>query len=616
MEPAGLFDGISSASSSDESNDEQVNTLNRESVKNVSRKRIGRKQKTIANKIIKQKVKSKKALEREKIVQRKNEMKQRGKEVAEHTKDLFEYDHDVMKQNLKDSKKKLLQEILNRKNKLKRKNPIVKSEVHLPVSRAVAHPMMNGKAKLLQQLKTNALQKGADDIAKMFGYANHNEQYEHLNRKRNKKQEPVDEEEALSEAIVAEREMLMQSDVGNDANVVQGTLEERSENVIPDTLEAFITAEKKIAEVDTVQVDTVQVDTAQVDIVETHTVETDTIKAKTIKADTVEVDNQEEMVSDDEKNGTGKIRNVIDSDSEHEVVQESAEKEDEKTVNKDRAAAYRAMLLQEEAKNTKSKKKTSGGFVDAEAEEEEEDNTNKIAGLGDFGFGVPKNKAMQDKLDVEEDDNASVHSQDLEGIVDDLSEDEKEEQEDVVEQRRLEEEQRDKEHVSEVMRNVRDGFGRNRKVFSAIGEARGKFTMDQLVAADGSKAEAKRLGLLESDEDSDVEKDGEKEEEEDEEAKMERMMRQRAMNEPELYLSSDEEEIEEEIEETLPTGEDGDSDEDAAIERQQVKMFSAQAKINRRLKVLVFHYLNHNFHLSDYMPFVQPKQRNFRPNNF
>jgi len=167
-------------------------------------------------------------------------------------------------------------------------------------------------------------------------------------------------------------------------------------------------------------------------------------------------------------------------------------------------------------------------------------------------------------------------------------------------------ETQDKDEVSEVMRNVREGFGRNRRAFSSglnNGEARGRFNLNDLVAADGDKHEAARLGLLESDEElsgdeskktsrkkrksnaSGSDNDEEVEEEMDEEELMEQQLRERYMNQPKIYITSSESESEGE-EENVDRPENIDeipSDEER--EQRQMKLFSAKAKINRRMQV-------------------------------
>jgi hypothetical protein len=161
-------------------------------------------------------------------------------------------------------------------------------------------------------------------------------------------------------------------------------------------------------------------------------------------------------------------------------------------------------------------------------------------------------------------------------------------------------EAQDTAQVKEVMRNVREGFGRNRRAFSSglnQGEARGRFNLDALVAADGSKDEAARLGLLESDEEEaagrdpngkhDDSRENDEDEDEDEEARMERELRERYLDQPQVYITSDESSSEDSEDEKHDNGQNQDDlvDDDEAREARQMKLFSAKAKINRRMQV-------------------------------
>lgn len=291
-----------------------------------------------------------------------------------------------------------------------------------------------------------------------------------------------------------------------------------------------------------------------------------------------------------------------EADSEHDGDdKEEKEAETAPGPKKDRAAAYRAMLLAEDRESRRRKRKGKGGdnFVESEAEEDEEEDVLRIGGLGDFGFGVPQAKTQESKEAEEERNAFKLHADDLEGIVDDLSDDEQAQQEDIDAIIRMETEEKDRDQVKEVMRNVKEGFGRNRRAFSSglhTGEARGRFNLDELVAADG-KIEAARLGLLESDEElsDSSDEDGNKkkqdaeedEEEEDEEMAMERALRERYAEQPKIYLTSDESESEGEDEATKEATAGADEDEvnsDEEREKHQMKLFSERARINRRMQ--------------------------------
>lgn len=309
-----------------------------------------------------------------------------------------------------------------------------------------------------------------------------------------------------------------------------------------------------------------------------------------------------------------------EADSEQDGVDDAEDEDDDMTGSKpvegsgakdaagspgskkDRAAVFRELLRAEAKESRRRKRLVKGGgvgFVESEAEEDEEEDVLKIGGLGDFGFGVPQAKTQESKEAEEERNALKLRDDDLEHIVDDLSDDEQAQQQDLDEIFRKEQEEQDRDQVKEVMRNVKEGFGRNRRAFSSglnMGEARGRFNLDQLVAADGDKFEAARLGLLESDEElsdgedkkktKDGDEDEEDNEEEDEEAEMERLLRERYTNQPKIYVTSSESESEDEP--TAADAKEGVDEEEANSdeerERQQMKLFSEKARINRRMQ--------------------------------
>jgi hypothetical protein len=327
-----------------------------------------------------------------------------------------------------------------------------------------------------------------------------------------------------------------------------------------------------------------------------------------------DADGDEDDKMEVDETGDVPMRSVVDASASGTA---SATLSASPTPKKDRAAGFRELLRAEALETRRRKRLVKGGgganFVELEAEEDEEEDALKIGGLGDFGFGVPQAKTQESKEAEEERNALKLREDDLEGIVDDLSDDEQAQQQDLDEIFRKEAEEHDRDQVKEVMRNVKEGFGRNRRAFSAgLGEARGRFNLDELVAADGSKFEAARLGLLESDEEwsegeggkktrrshrtrrgkggDDGEGEGEEgeeedEEEEDEEAEMERMLRERYKSQPQIYVTSSESEGEEE---DAPGDAKADADADEANsdeerEKQQMKLFSERARINRRM---------------------------------
>ena len=135
---------------------------------------------------------------------------------------------------------------------------------------------------------------------------------------------------------------------------------------------------------------------------------------------------------------------------------------------------------------------------------------------------------------------------DLKGIVDELSDDEDEKLDELGDYFAGQGMQKDREELKEIMRNVKQGYGRqNSRAFSGSRTTRGKYSNDKLFADDGIE-EARRLGVASDDEDED--EDGKKKEKaddaesEDEEAAMERAMLER-MNGPKrtMYESSSDE---------------------------------------------------------------------------
>ena len=208
---------------------------------------------------------------------------------------------------------------------------------------------------------------------------------------------------------------------------------------------------------------------------------------------------------------------VNDANASNETTSSS---EGKPTSKKPRNSAWQAILLKEKAALARQKKlqRKNGGLVEGEAEEEEEEEG--IVGLEDFGFAVSKKKD-----DDDDDVDGDVDEDDLDHVVDDLSDGEGDEEAGDVARKRLEQAE-EKERHKEIMRRMREGYdGRRGGIASGVGGARGMHRFDQLVAAD-NRNDAKRLGLLNDDElnsDDENEGDGEskvekKDEEEDDEA--------------------------------------------------------------------------------------------------
>ncbi len=265
-------------------------------------------------------------------------------------------------------------------------------------------------------------------------------------------------------------------------------------------------------------------------------------------------------------------------------------------VCRERNAGYRAILDAERWKHKKMAKfrKHSGNVIDEEAEEDEEESA--VQGLGDFGFGVMTggNKDAGDGGKEEENmDDDKVTAADLEGIVDTYSDDEGDEDA-AISFRGREAAERDKATLRSVLRQVKEGFGEAR-LGGRSAFARGALRTDQLTAAArSSRKEAKRLGLLNSDEEwSENEQNDGRESEDDldehELAEMvEREQRLRHMGLSEMARdalnSSDESDADEE------EGENGKDapmkDEMDIAEERMIKKWAQKAKIRRVLSEL------------------------------
>ncbi|CAM9367033.1 unnamed protein product [Choristocarpus tenellus] len=290
-------------------------------------------------------------------------------------------------------------------------------------------------------------------------------------------------------------------------------------------------------------------------------------------------------------NGEGDNAVVGAGDGKEEEREEVAEP-------KDRAANFRAMLEQERMALLHTKKLRKAGFMDEEAEEEEEEEA--VRGLGDFGFGVPAGKAggtgeagVGDNGEEEDDDE--IQEKDLEGIVDTFSDDEG----DIIAQDSFlnqEAANSDRQALKDMVRRVREGFGDERGSRRSRGLARGNLRLDELTAADrSSRKEARRLGLLNSDEEwSDDERgkvDENEEDELDEQALGEMLAREQRARHMGLsqtaqeYLdsSSDEEDATQGEEEPTGKGSDGAEEEERKEEERMQKLWVKRAKRRRVL---------------------------------
>jgi len=252
---------------------------------------------------------------------------------------------------------------------------------------------------------------------------------------------------------------------------------------------------------------------------------------------------------------------------------------------KPKNSAWQAMLRKEKEALAKQKKlqKKGGALVDGEAEEEEEEEG--IVGLEDFGFAVQPKKGDDD----DDDADADVDQDDLDHVVDDLSDGEGDE-EAGNKARQLLQNAEEKQRHKEIMRRVREGFDGRRGGIASHG-ARGTLRFDQLVAAD-NREDAKRLGLLNDDEiDSDDENEGgEKkpkgsDEVEDENALLDKFMKERHMQVPEEEQVEENFTDDEESDDEATGADQGNGDEDEE-DREQDRLAKHFAKRARRNRVL------------------------------
>uniref|UniRef100_A0A7S3K3Z9 DNA replication checkpoint mediator MRC1 domain-containing protein n=1 Tax=Aureoumbra lagunensis TaxID=44058 RepID=A0A7S3K3Z9_9STRA len=271
-----------------------------------------------------------------------------------------------------------------------------------------------------------------------------------------------------------------------------------------------------------------------------------------------------------------------------------------KQVKSDRAAAYRAML-ERDAQAAKNKH----WALDAEAEESD-DEFDGQRGLGDFGFGVPE---IATKKDDKEKEDLVATAEDFEAIVDELSDDEKGDEDAAETLNFAYAKQREREEMAEMLRSVREGFDARGR---GLGDRAATTTLGKLVELDAkAKREAKRLGLDDDadDDDNDVvgtnDEEGkpksdadaandQEEEEVDEEAAFAEMIsneiKQRHLGAAALRRkrreleedSSDDDDDEPESSQQLPPAEDSDEE----IEREAEARSKAWAKRVKRRRQL------------------------------
>ncbi|RLN78397.1 hypothetical protein BBJ28_00011549 [Nothophytophthora sp. Chile5] len=514
----------------------------------------------------------------------------------------------------------------------------------LPVASMSSAPSRK-KRDMLAKLRTQAIQQGSRNMAKMFGYDSYEEQVAHLNEIEKKilqseeeqqqqeqqqahaeEGDEADDEEEEQEAAAVEQEadgggaMDMSADgvspVKYDSHAADGPedpaiIEQHQQSAPVEVGAAPASPSGDVSPLSSRLTARAKSLTIGVDDKEGESVVVKRRNRIQVHEGEEDDGNEADSEQDDQGGAEEDEDDVMDDVAQQEVDAEDPKNSEKPAAPKDKAAGFRNLLRAEALENRKRKRLVKGrgdNFVESEAEEDDDDDVLKIGGLGDFGFGVPQAKTQESKEAEEERKALQLREDDLDHIVDDLSDDEREQEQDLEEMFRREQETQDRQQVKEVMRNVKEGFGRNRRAFSGLhsgSEARGRFNLDELVAADGSKFEAARLGLLESDEELDEDDatakkasagaDGEDEEEEedneeeDEEEEMERMLRQRFMDQPKIYVTSSEsgsdDEDENDGDKGSKAGPDGDEVEsDEERERQQMKLFSERARVNRRMQ--------------------------------
>jgi hypothetical protein len=240
-------------------------------------------------------------------------------------------------------------------------------------------------------------------------------------------------------------------------------------------------------------------------------------------------------------------------------------------------------ILQQDAEKAKKKKRSQ--LVEEEADEEEEE---EVAGLEDFGFVVHKKKSGDDEDDT---DLGDFDEDDLEHVVDDLSDDEGDEQAGEKARKAMEAKE-EKERHKEMIRRMRDGYdGRRGGIAGATGGARGFHRFDQLVAAD-NREDAKQLGLLNDDElDSDNEEEGVEKgadnEEDDEHVLLDKMLKARFLHRSTVEGENfSDDEVDEDS--NMINDADGTTDQIDEEEKEQerlAKRFAKRARMQRLIEV-------------------------------
>ena len=291
-----------------------------------------------------------------------------------------------------------------------------------------------------------------------------------------------------------------------------------------------------------------------------------------------------------EEDGKKDTGNVSDTTNVSEIVSK-ATNDDNTTSNKPRNAQWLAMLAEEKSIR---KKQRNSNLIDAEAEEESDDE--QIAGLEDFGFTLQQQNSKKGKNDQDEEEDDIVRASDLQGIVDDLSDNEEDDEEAIHKARMEQSAKEEKLRHKEMMRRMREGYEVGNR---SAGNARGRMRYDQLISA-GNREGAKRLGLLNvdeedssSDENDHFNKDNNKEgsddedDEDDENALLDKMLKDRFLPRHDLdpYLTDDDSSDDDEE----ANGANKDNGNDSDVEREKAedllaKRFSRRARMQRFLE--------------------------------
>jgi len=261
----------------------------------------------------------------------------------------------------------------------------------------------------------------------------------------------------------------------------------------------------------------------------------DTPEGNEFESDT----HQPAIVSPPDNNGSG-VNLSEAAEKNKEALKESDSKPEK--APKNRNLAWQAML-EKEAQSMKKQKKSS--LIEAEADEEEEEEA--VLGLEDFGFSVAKKNGNEDE---EDEKNFRANEDDLDHVVDELSDGEGDEEAGEIGRKEIMAKE-EKERHKEIMRRMRDGYDGRRGGVGG-GSARGIYRFDQITAA-GNRRDAKRLGLLnddeiDSDEENELQDEKENNNDEDEHALLDQMLKDRFLNNKvEREAFSDDEDEEEKV---------------------------------------------------------------------